>query len=382
MVKKLSNSRLKETAFSQFNLRDAYITDMSDYVSRIRDEALFSNYSLQVLIRIPLINDEVFDNSVDEYNNFVNTEWLDTTESVIPLFGEYRQVLSEHGLTADGTDGLYPLQIILPTKLHLPRDSRIILNERDCYDNKVAREWQVLGTMRKQLSNGMTYSNVANCVPARQTTYNTSSLGGIHIIWFDNQCSEKCITINKNIRAQGTIWFVNKPVNANKSVKVLDSTIFEQIPQFPEICEEIEVPYYYDTRSKHIIKPGVGFMVNDEFDIYDEEGNQVYIEINKEGDKIPLILQVTEVNDTGGITGFKLNVEKGYTVLGENGNIRIELLKCENFPAVIDLVTVLASGDIYKESIDTEVITQPKYLTAYKVDILFTGKKVVAAVTN
>lgn len=383
MVKKVSNSRLKETAFSQYNLRDAYITEMSDYLAALRDCSLFSNYSLQVLVRVPLVSEEVFDNNVNEYNNFVNTEWLDTTESVIPLFGEYRQVLSEHGLTADGTDGLYPLQIILPSKLHLPRDSRIILNERDCNDNKVAREWQVLGTMRKQLSNGMTYSNVANCVPARQITYNTTSLGDIHTIWFDHHCDEKCITIDKNIRAQGTIWFINKPVSIDKSVRVLDSTIFEQIPQFPEINEEIEIPYYYDTRSKHIIKPGVGFMVNDEFDIYDEEGNQVYIETDQAGMiKIPLILKVTEVNDTGGITKFELNVEKGYTVLGSNGNIRVELLKCENFPAIIDLVTVLASGDIYKESLDTEVITKPKYLNAYKVNVLFMGKKVVAAVTN
>lgn len=383
MVKKVSNSRLKETAFSQYNLRDALITDMSDYLSRIRDEALLSNFSLQVLVRVPLVSEEVFDNNVNEYNNFVNTEWLDTTESVIPLFGEYRQVLSEHGLTADGTDGLYPLQIILPSKLHLPRDSRIILNERDCNDNKVAREWQVLGTMRKQLSNGMTYSNVANCVPARQTTYNTTSLGDTHTIWFDYHCDEKCIIINKTLRAQGTIWFINKPVNANKSVRVLDTTIFEQIPVFPEINEEIEIPYYYDTRSKHIIKPGVGFMVNDEFDIYDEDGNQVYIEKDQAGTiKVPLILKVTKVNDTGGILGFELNVEKGYTVLGSNGNIRVELLKCDNFPAIIDLVTVLASGDIYNESLDSEVIAKPKYLNAYKVDVLFMGKKVVAAVIN
>ena len=382
MAKKISNSRLKETAFSQYNLRDAYITDMSDYVSRIRDEALLSNFSLQALIRIPVTNGEVWDNEIDEYSNFVNTEWLDTTESIIPLFGEYRQVLSEYGMTADGTDGLYPLQIILPTKLHLPRNSRIILNERDCMDNKVAREWQVLGTMRKQLSNGMTYSNVANCVPARQTTYNTRDLGGPHTIWFDGYCHEKCMEIIKDIRAQGTIWFVNKPINRNESTRAIEATIFEQIPEFPEINEKLEIPYYYDTRSKHIIDSGIGFTTGEEFDIYDNNGNQVYIQIDERGTKVPLILYVTEVNENGGISAFKLNVEKGFTILGSDGDMQIELVKDEDFPAIINLVTVSAVGDIYNESLEAQVIEKPKYLTAYRMNAVFISKKIVATVIN
>ena len=308
MAKKISNSRLKETAFSQYNLRDAYITDMSDYVAALRDCSLFSNYSLQVLVRIPAVDSEIYSNNVSEYSNFVNTEWIDTTESVIPLFNEYRQVLSEHGLTADGTnDFMLPLQVILPTKLYLPRDSRIILNERDCMDNKVAREWQVLGTMRKQLSNGMTYSNVANCVPARQTTYNTRDLGGTHTIWFDGYCQDKCMEIVKSIRAQGTMWFVNMPINRNKSVRAIETTIFEQIPEFPEINEKLEIPYYYDTRSKHIVDSGIGFAIGEEFDIYDEAGNQVYVQIDKTGTKVPLVLQILDINENGGILEFKLN---------------------------------------------------------------------------
>lgn len=383
MARKLSNSRLKETAFSQFNLRDAYITDMSDYLSRIRDEALFSNFSLQVLIRIPAMNGEVWDNEVDEYSNFVNREWIDTTESVIPLFGEYRQVLSEHGLTADGTnDFTLPLQIILPTKLHLPRDSRIILNERDCNDNKVAREWQVLGTMRKQLSNGMTYSNVANCVPARQTTYDTRDLGGPHTIWFDGYCEDKCCEIVKGIRAQGTIWFVNMPIDRSKSVRAIEATIFEQIPEFPEINEKIEIPYYYDTRSKHIIDSGIGFSVGEEFDIYDDNENQVYIQIDEIGTKVPLILYVTEVNENGGISAFKLNVEKGFTLLGIDGDMQIELVKDEDFPAVINLVTVSAVGDVYNESLEAQVIEKPKYLAPYRMDAVFMSKKVVMTVVS
>lgn len=383
MPRKFSNSRLKETAFSQYNLRDAYITDMSDYIAALRDCSLFSNYSLQVLVRIPAVDSEICSNNIDEYSNFVNTEWIDTTESVIPLFNEYRQVLSEHGLTADGTnDFMLPLQVILPTKLYLPRDSRIILNERDCMDNKVAREWQVLGTMRKQLSNGMTYSNVANCVPARQTTYNTRDLGGLHTIWFDGYCHEKCMEIIKDIRAQGTIWFVNKPINRNESTRAIEATIFEQIPEFPEINEKLEIPYYYDTRSKHIIDSGIGFTAGEEFDIYDDNGNQVYIKIDERGTKVPLILYVTEVNENGGISAFKLNVEKGFTILGSDGDMQIELVKDEDFPAVINLVTVSAVGDIYNESLEAQVIEKPKYLTAYRMNAVFISKKIVATVIN
>ena len=382
MIKKRSNSRLKETAFSQYNLRDAYITEMSDYLAALRDCSLFSNYSIQVLIRIPAVDNELFDNDIDEYSNFVNTEWIDTTESVIPLFGEYRQVLSEHGMTADGTDGLYPLEIIIPTKLHLPRNSRIILNEYDCKFNKVAREWQVLGTMQKQLSNGATYSKVANCVPARQTTYDSSNLGGTHTIWFDDYIDENGYNINKQIRAQGTIWFINKPISKDYSIRAIEATIFEQIPEFPQISEKIEIPYYYDSRPKHIVDSGIGFEIGEEFDILDDEGNPVYIEIDEKGDKVALILIVTDVNDDGGITGFKLNVERGFTLLGTDGNMRIELVRDEDFPAIIDLTTVVAAGDIYEESLEAQIIEKPKYLAPYRMDAVLVGKRVALSVTG
>ena len=54
-------SRLKETDFSKFNLRDAYITDVVEYLGCCRDESLFSNYSIKALIKIPKI-----ENNVDE----------------------------------------------------------------------------------------------------------------------------------------------------------------------------------------------------------------------------------------------------------------------------------------------------------------------------
>lgn len=382
MAKRKSNSRLKETAFSQYNLRDAYITDVSEYQSFLRDESLFSNFSLQVIIRIPALDGEVFSNNVNEYSNFINNEWIETTESVVPLFKEYRQVLSENGLTADGTSGLYPLEVILPSKLYLPRDSRIIFNEYDCDDNKIAREWQVLGTVRKQLSNGKTYSNIANCVPARQGTIDTSSLGNIHTIWFDEDIDQYAVTINKDIRAQGTIWFINKPVARDKSIRAIETTIWEQVPEYPIIDEEIRPYMYYDTRSKHIIDSGIGFVAGEKFDILDEEGNPLYIELSEDGkEKVGLVVTVEEVDDRGGITKFSLNVEKGYTKFGENGTLRIELEKDENFPAIIDLVSIQATSMTYEESLEAEIIEKPKYFTPYACNVALIGKKVALSVT-
>jgi len=381
MAKRKSNSRLKETAFSQYNLRDAYITDMAEYAAAQRDESLFSNYSLQVLIRIPVI-----DNNVNEYSNFVNNEWIETTESVIPLFDKYRQVLDEHGLTADGTEydsDILALEIILPSKLYLPRDSRIILNEYDCQENKVAREWMVLGTVRKQLSNGKTYSNIANCVPARQGTVDTSSQVGSHTIWFDWEVDQYGFTKLKDIRAQGTLWFVNKLVEREHSIRAIENTIWEQVPEYPNITEEIRPLVYYDARPKHIIDSGVGFVVGDEFDVYDNEGNQIYIDTSEDGkEKLPLIFTVTDVDSRGGITNYKLNVETGYTSLSTTGDLIIELEKTKDFPAVINLVSIIANSASYEETIMADIIEKPKYFTPYTCNCALVGKKVALSVVS
>ena len=383
MAKRKSNSRLKETAFSQYNLRDAYITDMTNYAAAQRDESLFSNYGLTVLIRIPALDGEVFSNNVNEYSNFVNNEWIETTESVIPLFNEYRQVLDENGLTADGEDGLYPLSVILPSKLYLPRDSRIIFNEYDCNDNKVAREWQVLGTVRKQLSNGKTYSNIANCVPARQGTIDTSTPGKVHTIWFDGELDQYGFSKLKDIRAQGTLWFVNHLVSRETSIRAIETAIFEQVPEYPIIDEEIRPLVYYDARPKHIIDSGVGFVIGEEYNIYDDEGNQIIIDTSEDGkDKVPLILTVTEVDDRGGIIAYSLNVENGYTLLGSNGDIVIEIEKTKDFPAVIKLVSILATSASYEETIEAEIIEKPKYFTPYACNCALVGKKVALSVLS
>ena len=108
MAKYTNNSRLKETDYSAYNLRDALIQNQVEYLSTLRDEALFSNMGIKVLIKIPSNdNGDVVSNNVDEYSNFVDTVWMDTTETVIPKFSEYRQLLNENGMTADGIDADY-----------------------------------------------------------------------------------------------------------------------------------------------------------------------------------------------------------------------------------------------------------------------------------
>ena len=385
MAKRKSNSRLKETAFSQYNLRDAYITDMASHIAALRDEALFSNWSIKVLIRIPALNGEVFDNLVDEYSNFINDEWIETTESVIPLFDKYRQVISEAGMTADGIDEICPLEVILPTKLHLPRDSRIIFNEYDCNDNKIAREWMVLGTVQKQLSGGKTYSNIANCVPARQGTVDTSTVdgGGVNTIWFDQELDQFCFEKIKTIRAQGTIWFVNQPIDRTNSIRSIENAIWDQVPEYPVIDEEIRPLVYYDARPKHIIDSGVGFIRGEEFYIHDDAGNQIYIDLTEDAsEKVPLILTVDDVDARGGILSYKLNVERGYTAFSQTGDLEITLEKVKDFPAVINLVSILATSASYEESLEAEIIEKPKYFAPYVCNCALVGKKVSISVLS
>jgi len=140
MRKKQNSSRLKETDFSYFNLRESLISPQAEYLRSLRDEALFSNFGTQVLIKIPADeNGNILENNVDEYSNFVDVHWIDTTETVMPLFNEYRQVVSDEGMSADGYEGVYALEVIIPSQLHLPKNSRIILNEYDMKEYKIAR---------------------------------------------------------------------------------------------------------------------------------------------------------------------------------------------------------------------------------------------------
>lgn len=215
-----NSSRLKETAFSNHNLRTSYVDSQVDYLASLRDSVIFDNYGIQVLVRVPVNEfNEILDNNVDEYSNFVNDRWIETTETVVPLFKEYREVLSSAGMTADGTDAVWPLEVQLPSKLYVPRDSRIVFSEYDCEENQIAREWVVLGTVMKQLSGSKTYTRIARCVPSRQVLVNSANTYEGEF-WFEGK--QKAPILTGDIRAQGTVWFVNTPISSVRVCEFVD----------------------------------------------------------------------------------------------------------------------------------------------------------------
>lgn len=217
---KANSSRLKETNFSDHNLRKSYINSQVEYLASLRDSVIFDNYGIKVLVRVPVTEfGDILSNNVDEYSNFVNENWIETTETVVPLFDEYRQVLSEAGMTADGTDGITCLQISIPSKLYLPRDSRIVFNEYDCNEQGISREWVVLGTVMKQLSGSKTYSRIANCVPSRQVLVNQAST--YEGEFYFSSSVDRVPLITSDIRALGEFFFVN---NTIESINIFDST--------------------------------------------------------------------------------------------------------------------------------------------------------------
>lgn len=262
-------SRLKETDFSKFNLRDAYITDVVEYLGCCRDESLFSNYSIKALIKIPKI-----ENNVDEYSNFVDEDFDITTESIIPKFEQYRQNVSEYGMSADGTQGLYPLEVIIPTKLHLPKNSRIVLGEYDSNEHKIAREWTVLSTEMKQLSSSKTYSRVAYCVPARQSIHRTSEFEEAYgILYFDINPIENINVIN-TLRAQTKIFFNIHPVSFKRNARYeeIQEGFNTQDEEIQEVSENHTIPEWQESlvgneeysnfKSLHVNTSGIAtFMI-------------------------------------------------------------------------------------------------------------------------
>lgn len=225
-------SRLKETNFSRFNLRDAYITNIVEYLACCRDEALFSNYGIKATVKVPKV-----ENNVDEYSNFVDDDFITTVESVVPRFEQYRQNVSVEGMAVDGTQGLYPLEVLIPTKLHLPKNSRIILTEYNSNEELVAREWTVLSTEMKQLSGSKTYTRVANCVPSRQTIHHTGDFEEQFGIFYFNTSDVESYKVS-DLRANGCMYFNIKPVSITKNL------IYDEIQEnYEGIDQEIqEVP--------------------------------------------------------------------------------------------------------------------------------------------
>lgn len=256
-------SKLKETDFSRFNLRDAYITDYPDYAARLRDEAIFSNFGIKALIKTPKI-----ENNVDEYSNFVDDDFDITTECIVPKFEQYRQNVSVEGMAADGTEGLYPLEVLIPTKLHLPKNSRIVLTEYNSNEYIIAREWTVLSTEMKQLSGSKTYTRIAYCVPARQAIHRTTEFENLYGIFYftinnvDN-------TLNSSLRAQTRFYFNIRPVSFRKGMNYEEiqenlNDYGEEIQELlgtaeePEWQESFIDPEYSNVKLLHVKPDNIG----------------------------------------------------------------------------------------------------------------------------
>lgn len=375
MAKSSSKSRLQETDFSSYNLRDAYITDNVSYIAALRDEALFSNWGIKVLVRVPAHEEDINENNVDEYSNFVDIEWIDTVETVVPKFNDYRINVSDEGMTADGTTGVYPLEILLPSKLHLPRNSRIILSEHDAYENKIAREWVVLSTQMKQLSGSKSYSQIADCTPARRTTYDSANTSYLSEFWFD-YAIDVPVKVDE-IKAQGIVWFLREGISRNKLVigKRYNET-YEQVTNDSEYAEYVRIPVYYDNRNQNLVNAGTGFVVDDEYELYDDDGNQLYVIIDDEENiKVPLIMKITEAGNNGEILGFKYNVERGYTLFGKDGVLQVTIAD-----AILNINCIDINNYTYQETILTPKVPAPKYIYPQNKITKFSGKRIAISV--
>jgi len=383
MRKKQNSSRLKETDFSYFNLRESLISPQAEYLRSLRDEALFSNFGTQVLIKIPADeNGNILENNVDEYSNFVDVHWIDTTETVMPLFNEYRQVVSDEGMSADGYEGVYALEVIIPSQLHLPKNSRIILNEYDMKEYKIAREWWVLSTEVKQLSDSKTYSRVAKCVPARRDLYNNIETAQ-GTIWFDYGIDDLIIDKDTNLRAWGIIWFPRTVIDNTKIKKIIHDEIWEQTPDYPQFFEQVELMMYYDDRSLHIVHEGAGFSVGDEFELKDDNDNPIFIDITEHGEEVvPLTLTVTDVTEYGGIKSYKLNTNRGYTKFGREGKLLVNIGTDIQEKATIELVSLEWNGDLLQEVLSSAEILQPKYMKPLEIITVFSAKNPAISVLN
>ena len=383
MRKKQNSSRLKETDFSYFNLRESLISPQAEYLRSLRDEALFSNFGTQVLIKIPADeNGNILENNVDEYSNFVDVHWIDTTETVMPLFNEYRQVVSDEGMSADGYEGVYALEVIIPSQLHLPKNSRIILNEYDMKEYKIAREWWVLSTEVKQLSDSKTYSRVAKCVPARKDLYNNIETAQ-GTIWFDYGIDDLIIDKDTDLRAWGIIWFPRTVIDNTKIKKIIHDEIWEQTPDYPQFFEQVELMMYYDDRSLHIIHEGAGFSVGDEFELKDDNDNPIFIDITEHGEEVvPLTLTVTDVTEYGGIKSYKLNTNRGYTKFGREGKLLVNIGTDIQEKATIELVSLEWNGDLLQEVLSSAEILQPKYMKPLEIITVFSAKNPAISVLN
>ena len=379
------NSRLKEIDWSAFNLREAYVYEAAELVANLRDEALFSNYGYKALIRIPIDDfGELNENNVDEYSNFVDIQWEDTTELVIPLFKEYRQNQSENGMTADSSTDMLPLEVLLPTKLHLPRNSRIIFSEYNSREEKIAREWVVLGTQMKQLAGSKTYSRVANCVPARQTTYdslNAKYLGEIWFKWFIGEL------IKEKLRAQGTIWFHDRFITKGGLIK---RHVIDEIQEVSEsdiiYLESLNVQMEYLNNPKYILDSSTGFTVGERVPLYIEDTSGIsplMIAIDENATMVQMQLIVYGTDEVGKITKYSLTPERGFSKLSDLDKIVVKGIDSNNNQVIIEILGVQTGPKELQEIIGVQDIHETaKYITPYTMETRFVAKKIAVSVLN
>jgi hypothetical protein len=122
---------------------------------------------MEVTIKIPII-----ENNQQDYTDIELCEWETRKTFVEPEFTSYYQVLSIFGQSSEDT---LPLTVHLLTNEHLPKNSRIVIEEINSAHELDAREWRVLSTEEKQIGNTI-YSRIAYCVPARQSSFTTSEV--------------------------------------------------------------------------------------------------------------------------------------------------------------------------------------------------------------
>lgn len=377
-----NSSRLTETSFSNNNLRNSYISPQAEYLTALRDEALFSNWGIPVSISVPCHSDGVVnENNVDEYSNFVDERWLTTTETVVPLFKEYRQNVSEEGMSADGTDSVYPLQMYIPSKLHLPKNSKIVLTEYNSRDEQIAREWTVLSTEMKQLSDSKTYARIANCVPTRKILFNTGETYEVNYGFYVNPLE---VSLVDTLSCQGVLWFDRQAIATDKIFTVFVSDLQENPTSGGDTQEQLRLPLFLDTRTINIAFSGMGFAVGEEFNVLDDNGDTVEVVQYPSEELTTLKMIIDEVGDLGQILKYHYNVSGIYSAGSILDALTVISLRPNNteFFAVarINFVTCLWEGEIYSETNIEDGISDPKYVLVNNKRIVFAAKPIAASV--
>jgi hypothetical protein len=125
-----------------------------------------------------------------------------------------------------------------------------------------------------------------------------------------------------------------------------------------------------------------GFKAGDEIDLKDNSGNLILISETEDGSKkTQLRLIVNEVNEYGSIIDYKLNVEKGFTSFGKDGELVINIGDSST-KASIKLTSVGFNDNEIFEKPGSDEISKPKYISVYRADAYFAGKKIAISVLS